>query len=256
MSGAIKYYNDLGGNNDIAFGLSGGMFETDTHYFSPADESDATIGTPYGILDSGSSSNIAGGTNQDEAEFLTGDFEYAWRDQAGSTSTRIFIGARAEVLNWKRTAIQDLTSSDTYAGREESEFFGIGPRIGGSFETPFGANQNFGLVGALSGGVMFGDLDQSFHLDSSSSAFGDISDYSKTVVVPFVDAEIGVAAQVAPGVALQLGYQAGFTSGILRTATVCTDDGADDIKPYGDSCSDSKSDVFTHGAVIKLTAAL
>jgi hypothetical protein len=42
----------------------------------------------------------------------------------------------------------------------------------------------------------------------------------------------------------------------LPTATVCTDDSADDIKPYGDSCSDSKSDVFTHGAVIKLTAAL
>ena len=251
FSGAIKYYHDLGDSTDIAFGLTGGMFSTDTNRFSPLYGLDGEIGTPYGTVDS--SSTGIGATNKDSANFLTGDFEYGWRNSGGSMNTRLFIGARSEMLNWKRTAMQDLSSSNSYAGTEKSEFLGIGPRIGGSFDMPLGSSESFGLFGGLSGGVMVGSLEQKFNLDSSSTAYGDIDDYSKAVAVPFADVEMGVSAHLTEGITFQFGYQAGFASGILRTATVCTDDDVDDVKPYNDSCGDERSDVLTHGAFIRLS---
>jgi hypothetical protein len=258
MTGAMKFFNVLSPVNDMAFGLSGGMFTTETNRFAPSYTNDGSIGTPYGTVDSSSSGD--GASNQDKANFLTGDFEYGWRNSSASQTlgldnlnTRWFVGARAEILNWKRTAVQDLSSSNLYAGDEKSEFFGIGPRIGGSFDQPLGATKRFGLFGGLSGGAMYGRREQSFSLSSASTADGDLPGDSDTVVVPFLDAEIGVTAYVNEGITLQFGYQAGFTSGIIRNATVCTDNNADDVKPYNDSCGDKSSDTLTHGAVIRLT---
>lgn len=258
MSGTLKYYNVLNSSNDMAFGLTGGMFETEIHRLIPLYQQDGNIGTPYGTVDS-SSTNV-GGTNQDKAKFLTGDFEYGWRETGKSNGSgfdqlnrRFFVGARAQFLNWKRTAAQDLSSSNVYAGEEKSEFYGIGPRVGGSFDYPLGTTKRLGLFGSLSGGAMLGRRKQSFSLDSSSTAFEDLHGDSSTIVAPFVDADIGISAYLNEGVTIQFGYQVGFEANVLRTATVCTDDYDDDVAPYNESCGTSSGDVLTHGAVIRLT---
>jgi len=49
-----------------------------------------------------------------------------------------------------------------------------------------------------------------------------------------------------------MGYSVGFASNILRTATVCTDDNQDDVKPFNTSCHDENANVLTHGATITL----
>jgi len=250
MAGEVKFFQPLSSRTDIAFGIAGGMFDPDVVRMLPLYQQDGNIGTPYGTLDS--SSTNAGGTNDDEANFLSGDFEYGWRETGPSWNTRLFVGARAEMLNWKRTAMQDLSSSNLYVGTEESRFLGIGPRVGGSFDMPLGSSNNFGLFGGLSGGVLVGRRKHEFNLDSSSTAFGDLNDSSKTVAVPFVNAEVGVSANVADGITLRMGYSVGFASNILRTATVCTDDNDDDVNPYNDSCHDGNASVLTHGATITL----
>lgn len=258
MTGMMKYFHVLSAENDMAFAVSGGMFSTVTNHFSASYTNDVVVGTPYGTLDSSSYSDSA--NNQDKANYITGDFEYGWRNSGpaqtlglDSLNTRWFVGARAEVLNWKRTALQDLSSSNLYAGEEKSEFYGIGPRIGGSFDKPLGSTKRFGLFGGVSGGAMIGHRSQRFSVTSSSTAYGDLPDNSRTVVVPFVDAEIGVSAYLSEGISLQFGYQAGFASGIIRNATVCTDDNADDVKPYNESCGNTSSDTLVHGAIIRLT---
>lgn len=239
------------GADDFGIGGSFSNYESSTNSFVASD-SGRTIGTPYGTLDS-SSAGVSG-NNKDDAMFATGDLELGWNRHHGNADVRLFAGLRTEYMEYEREAVQDLSSSHTYNGRETSEFFGAGPRVGASIKKPVGSSKNFAVIAGLSGGVMYGKLERDFKLTSDTDHRDGYENLSENVWVPFADAEAGFAFQVEEGISLEVGYQAGLQRNILQLSQVCTDDYADDVKPFNSSCEDKKSNVITHGAFLRVTA--
>jgi hypothetical protein len=249
--GGIKWTREFG-TNDFALGFNYGLFQSEKATLITSDNggTDVEFGTPYGTLDS-SSTNV-NGTNEDSAMFFMGDFEYGWRMQgAANSNIRLFAGVRAEYLNWEREAFQDLSSSNSFNGTEDSTFYGAGPRVGASFEFPISSSNNISLFGGLSGGFMYGKLERDWDLLPDTTDAADYREVSEGQFVPFGDAELGFGYIVARDIQLQLGYQAGYQSDVLHTATVCTDDFEDDVKPNNDSCGDADSGVLNHGPFLR-----
>lgn len=247
LVGGIKWTREFG-RNDFALGFNFGFFKTDINQITALDEDE--IGTPYGTVDSSSSN--AGATNQDSAMFFMGDFEYGWhRNGPANSNVRLFAGIRAEYLNWEREANQNLSSSQWFVGDEDSVFYGLGPRLGLSFDKPISSSKRISLFGAISGGFLVGKLERDWDLNGVTDEAARYRDEDKVQFVPFGESELGFGYIVANDIQLQLGYQAGYQHDILHTATVCTDDFDDDVKPDNTSCGDEDSGVLNHGPFMR-----
>lgn len=246
--GGIKWTREFR-TYDFAFGFNAGYL-TDTLYTLSASDSNP-LGTPYGTLDS--SSGGASGTSEDTTLFFTGDAEYGWH-LGGPNNIRLHAGLRVEYLDWERTANQDLSSSADYEGIESSTFFGIGPRVGASFERSVNTSGNLSVFGGISGGFLYGSRDHEVEVSANTNGnYTTLGD--ETELIPFGDAEAGLGYLIGPDAQIQIGYQGAYQQDILDTYTVCTNDFADASRGQGNkSCGNGESDYWMHGPFLRFNA--
>jgi len=257
--GGIKWTREFD-TYDLAFGFNfGGNFDGERSSFGTGNISDSTgqfpgFSTPYGTSDSSSSSEVGFGTIEDSAMFFTGDVEYGWL-RGSPNNIRLFAGVRVEYLEWEREGLINISSSgDVYDGTETSTFWGIGPRIGASFDRPVSSSGNLSVFGGLSGGALIGSLEREFDLAPLSISGGGFRDDDSTQVVPFGDAELGLGYIVEQDIQIQFGYMAGYQHDVLHTASVCDPDDADNKASSPEDCPDNDSSVFTYGPFLRFNA--
>ncbi len=255
-------FDDPGAHGSVSIGFQDGMmdhvlstsfgtFSSESLNVTPTDYN--SVGTPYGSC---STSTILC-DSKDNALFFNVDWERGHSNTAQNTDAeyRFFYGLRTEYFRWERDANQLLSSSNSFAGSEISEFFGIGPRVGGSAIVPLDIDNaavptSFFVEG--SGGVLLGNLTNDISPDS----------YEEFVAVPFVEAEAGFKLDLGGGKSLQFGYQGSGKFGIIAAGGVCTNDYADTTRgittfhgtqPCGGV---GRSDAFAHGMFVRLTIPL
>jgi len=257
-AGGIRWVREFD-TYDYAFGFNfGGNFNGERSTFGTGSLSTGdplSFSTPYGNSDSSSDSEDNLAMNEDSAMFFTGDVEYGWL-RGGPNNIRLFAGVRAEFLEWEREGLQQLSSTvEVYDGTETSTFWGIGPRIGASFDRPINTSGNLSVFGSLSGGAMIGSLERDFdiHPDSTLSG-GGFTDEDSTEIVPFGDAEFGLGYIVEQDIQIQFGFMAGYQHDVLFTASVCHPEDGDNKADDPEDCPDNESSVWTYGPFMRFNA--
>lgn len=238
-------------------------------------------GSPYFGSSWDEGFNAAGAEGEFKFGFAAADFEVGYTPVLSDAfNVRLFAGIRA--LAFKSTftgstldvgfyqsgygeqgafgSSSSYYSSfhlDFFSGATETEFNGIGPRVGAQMATRF-EGTNFGLSGSVASSVLFGQkkvtsTGEFYHsagwfssfsgvggsgTDSGSSFFSGSSSFTSKTSATVVDvqASVGVDYYLNDSTALTVGYQA---EKLFEVS-------GDDLGPG------TKIDVLTHGPFIKL----
>lgn len=265
FSGAFKWTHETNGNglwgsNDLAIG---GSFFKDESSKDNLDTTQGgstsarTYGTGFGVVDS-STADIS--SVQDDVWYVTGDVEFGWNSKQGDADVRTFIGARFAVLEYERNATHNFprgsetTDQWNFDGEEKSKFIGVGPRVGASIKQPIAGSKNLAVTAAISGGVLFGNLEREYHVSSyTNPGGGALDDKRSREFVPFADVEAALSYQINDGLFVEAGYQYSYQDDIILLGSVCTDASIDDAKPDNSSCGDDKSNAQSHGPFLRVT---
>jgi hypothetical protein len=114
---------------------------------------------------------------------------------------------------------------------------------------PISDQHQIGLVGSLSGSVLFGDRTTHEDSDNTFSSFlGDNNHFSDSQTIWNVDAMVGVQMAVGERAALTIGYK-GQQFGDLAAAR-------SDVEKTGHFENDGSTDVLVHGPFASLTVAI
>lgn len=246
--GSVKIGRRAAGSPwDYAVAFSGGSgFDATSDTLADSD-----AGTPWGEC----SSEDGVCDMSDDVRFYTGDIEAAYNTARGETEFRWLIGVRAGYfeLNRGNPRFPESTSEAGLSdNNERSRFFGVGPRVGGSFSKPINAGRT-SLVGGVSGGVLFGDLKYTkTHITINSDTRHEDSE-SDSKAVFFADANLGISHALSDYVTIEVGYGAKFSGNVLRTTTEFTDTSSSSDTTHFD-LDRGDADFITHGPYIRLTA--
>jgi len=265
FSGEIKWNRELGkdggpmGADDFGVGIAFSHSSTDTERLPHAYDGGWGAATPYGTLQS--SDEL--GLNQFEDSMTTfrADIEYGW-DKGGNSNVRMFAGLRALYTNYERDVTSlSLSSEYTFEGTESSTYWGIGPRVGLSFDSPMGSSQNFSIVGSAAGGFLIGE--RSHETDPTGSTdspeYYSTQDEDDTEFVAFAEGELGFGYLVEKGIQIQTGWQAAYTGDVVSLYGMCRDPDEDEARSTGTpaavGCDGTvDSSVITHGPFLRFIA--
>ena len=165
-----------------------------------------------------------------ELRFATADLEAGFAAvENTSTNLRFFGGLR---VLWE----DDSAEAALFDGfdRQDSDFLGIGPRIGADFQSRFG-DSRFGMSGMVAGAAIWGnrDVDRNFN-----NEFGDSFDENDEVYN--LEGNLGIDYHWSDTSKFTLGYRAQQWWG-LRQA-------------HDESDMDIDEDVLVHGPFLKYVA--
>jgi len=253
--GAVKFGRQSG-QWDVAIGFH--MSSLSGNDYSPYVKGDSgeEVLTPYGGNGDEDNVNMSG---RDSAQLFSGDLEVGYRPSgiaSGNANVRVFGGLRIASTKFDRYAdFLISTSSNSWKGTESSRFYGIGPRVGASFETPIGSAGSAGvnLFGSASGGVMFGQITHSMNGQKGGSSGSSYhSSYSNSASVPFADVEFGVGLAVAKDQKIEFGVNAGIQKDVIKTFQICSDRDEHGLLGGSSYCGDTaRSSLISRGAFIR-----
>ncbi len=188
---------------------------------------------------SGSGSvDINGGT---DLSYLTGDLELGYNVRPSDRfDLRLFAGLRALNSNDSQDKFGDISggpfSGGTIAfdGKVDTEFLGIGPRVGVDFSSRLGEGP-LGFSGMLATSVLFGELKQkmSFTASSGGSSIGSSFSEDKNETVFNLEAAFGADFHIADSSVLTIGYRGEYWDSIRGGGTDKMGSGGDDMLSHG-----------------------
>ncbi len=232
------------GQWDMAFSVGGGKFSADRG--ATVNRYETSNLTPFGERD-GDTSSESGFTSK-SAHFINGNFEVGYSPDPAKTAgvqARVFGGLRFEYMKWQRQISQPNETFGLVKGTESTQFFGVGPRVGGGFEAPIFSGSPFSLFADVAGGVMLGS--QEHRADRKNGAGPGMTGTNVSFAgVPFAEGEIGLGWKVIRGGELQLGYQGDWRGGEIRARNIC---GASDCP------NTQRVDLVTYGPFLRFTMA-
>ena len=185
------------------------------------DNLDWRLGVAYSdFVKNHASSSFSGLGVESDSEFttdlsyLTGDFEIGYNVRPSDRfDLRVFGGLRAlnssDSLD-KFGEISILGSGGTLGQDTDSEFLGIGPRVGVDFSGKLSDDSVLGFSGMLAAAVIIGDLKQktetiAFSGGSSEPLFSDTNHTTETVFN--LEAAFGADFHLTDNAVLTLGYR-------------------------------------------------
>jgi len=181
--------------------------------------------------------NFPEGVATTKAWYWAADAELGYNTQVNGLAVRLFGGLRyAQFKHRNKFGSNDGSSTFFYKGYN-SDYWGIGPRIGTDFSTRIGSS-NFSIFGDVAGSVLFGKLDNKH----TYTGYGSETDKSSQTVWN-LEGQLGVAYEVAPGVNIGAGYRAEYWNGTAPR------------KFFWDDSLDHKgsADRFMHGPFVRVS---
>ncbi|MCG3267364.1 Lpg1974 family pore-forming outer membrane protein [Yoonia sp. I 8.24] len=146
--------------------------------------------------------------------FAALDFEMGRSLPMQGADVRLFYGARALYSNSEQEKLgrEDVSGGYEASYKTESEYLGVGPRVGIGFATnptPLGATGQIGFSGELGASVLFGERKDTFSYEASESGFssGFSSGFTESKTAASLDAQLGVDYYFSPATKVSVGYQ-------------------------------------------------
>lgn len=163
------------------------------------------------VTDEDGSGFVGTFVRSNDLSFAALDFEMGHTKSMPGADVRFFYGARGLSTNAETEKLGEVTSGgildEAYSQRVESEFAGVGPRVGMGYTTKLPGQ--FGLSGEVGLAWLFGDREdtstETFDNGGGASSFS--SGFSERQNVTSLDAQVGVDYYVSPTAKISAGYQ-------------------------------------------------
>ena len=208
-TGAISLSRSIGENRDVRFGLGFGSNPTNEDLYTSS-------------YSSGGTSGLASSSVTNNFGFTTMDIDTGRSTEVAMGKLSAFGGVRGMVTKSASAQSIDKVGNDGVSSGSaqvtanvESNFVGLGPRIGAGFVSkPFAGG--FGVSAEVAAGVVYGQRTDRVSLDkvgtsSSGGNFGPVTvgeSVSDSQIVKTLDAKASVDYHISENTSLSLGYQA------------------------------------------------